>query len=656
MSKLLLIITIFLLPIQLYAQDFPQGNFDNTEMQMTKYDKDTSAHAVVLREFGKTRINDGDDKLPLVHEYHVKIKIFDSKGFDKATVSVGLFNHGENYQSIHDIKGITYYKDDNGLVRKTELDPSKIYTEKVNDHHQRVKFTLPNLTSGCIIEYSYTLELPYPDNFYPWEFQSDIPKIYSEYEAHIPAIYEYNVLLRGPLKLSKNTAELERECFSFYGTKADCSKITYAMSDIPAFVEERYMTAPRNFVSAVYFEMSAYTTQYGVKKSLTQEWKDVDRDLKSYDGFGGQMKRSGVMKDRIPANILAIPDTLARAQGIYTYMQKWFKWNGHFDHIYSEDGIKKALDAHTGNVGDVNLSLIAALNASGINTDAVVLSTRENGTVNRLFPVTSEFDYVVARVNIGNKIYMLDATDPLLSFGMLPLRCINDQGRVMSLTKPSFWVDMAETQKTTRTSALDLTLQSDGKIKGTITNYYVGYAAYEKRRDIKKFNSFDDYAEDLNSKMGKIKLTNPQITNLDSLNLPLSEKYEVNINLNNTASPGNLTFNPAFWAQETENPFKLTERSYPVDMGSTTDERLVLALHYPEDMIISNKPESVAMGLPNKGGKFITAFDTDNNVLNYSQVIQLSKAVYQPAEYPYLKEIYNKMIQNQKATVTFKKK
>lgn len=656
MRKLLLISAIFLFQIPLYAQDFPQGKFDNSEMQMTKYDKDTSAHAVVLREFGKTRISDADDKIPLIHEYHTKIKIFDSKGFNEGTVSIGLFNHGENHQSIHDIKGITYYKDDNGLVRKTELDPSKIYTEKVNDHHQRVKFTLPNLTPGCIIEYSFTLESPYPDNFFPWEFQSDIPKIYSEYEAHIPAIYEYNVLLRGPLKLSKNTAELERECFSFYGTKADCSKITYGMSDIPAFVEERYMTAKRNFISAVYFEMSAYTTQYGSKKSLTQEWKDVDRDLKGYDMFGGQMKRSGVMKDRIPANILTIPDTLARAQAIYSYMQKWFKWNGHFDHIYSEDGIKKALDAHTGNVGDINLSLIAALNASGINTDAVVLSTRENGTVNRLFPVTSEFDYVVARVNIGNKIYMLDATDPLLSFGMLPLRCINDQGRVMSLTKPSFWVDMAETKKNTRTSALDLTLQSDGKIKGTITNYYVGYAAYEKRRAIKKFNSFDDYADDLSSKMGKIKLTNPEMANLDSLNLPLTEKYEVSINLNNTASPGNLTFNPAFWAQETENPFKLNERSYPVDMGSTTDERLVLALHYPEDMIISNQPEPIAMGLPNKGGKFITAFDIGSNVLNYSQVTQLTKSVYQPTEYPYLKEIYNKMIQNQKATITFKKK
>ncbi len=37
----------------------------------------------------------------------------------------------------------------------------------------------------------------------------------------------------------------------------------------------------------------------------------------------------------------------------------------------------------------------------------------------------------------------MDATDPLLSFGMLPMRCLNDQGRVMSLISLSYWIDIA---------------------------------------------------------------------------------------------------------------------------------------------------------------------------------------------------------------------
>lgn len=635
------------------AQNFPDQRFDNDEMEMTKYDKDPDAHAVVLNEFGKTWISTADG-LPLVHEYHVKIKIFDSKGFKQGDVVIPLYNDGDKIESVRDIKGITFYKDDNGLVRKTELDPEKIYKEKVGKHRTLVKFTLPNLRNGCIIEYAYVTESPYRYNFHTWEFQSDIPKVNSEYEAHIPGVFEYNVALRGYLKLTKNTADLERECFSYYGTKADCSKIIYGMKDIPAFVTESNMTAPKNFISAIYFEMSAYTDQNGVKQKLSQDWNSVDHELKGNDYFGSQMKRKDLLKDRLPAAILTMTDTLEKAKAIYTTMQKWFKWNGG-ETIFSDDGIKKALDTHTGTSGDINLSLIAALNAGGINADAVILSTRDNGLVNKLFPVVSEFDYVVARVNIGNKKYMLDATDPLLPFGMLPLRCINDQGRVISLNKPSYWIDMVETSRSSRTSSLDLTIQPDGKIKGTITTFYLGYAAYQKRNAIKKFNTVDEYVENMSENNSHYKIARSEISNLDSLNRPLTEKFEITMN-GYDLNQQNIIFDPAFWDTITENPFKLTERSYPVDMGSTLDHRLVLALHFPDNLVASKLPETVAMGLPNKGGKFVTSIEVQGQVLNYSQVKQLDKSVYGSEEYPYLKEFYNKIIQNQKATVVFTKK
>jgi hypothetical protein len=655
MKKLLLFITTIIIYNTTHAQDFQYDKFDNTQMQMARYDKDTSAHAVVLQEFGKTWISSADE-MPLVHEYHVKIKIFDNKGYEHGDVSVSLY-HGDNnkYETIRDIKGVTYYKDDNGLIQKTELDPKKIYHETIDKHHENVKFALPNLHNGCIIEYSYITESPYHFNFHNWEFQWDIPKMYSEYEAHIPAIYDYNIVMRGFLKLTKNVQELESECFSYYGIKANCTKSTYAIKDVPAFVTESHMTSPANYVSAIYFEMSAMTNGEGVKQKYAKEWKDIDHELKTNEDFGSQLKRKDLLKDRIPASIFAITDTLAKAQAIYTYLQKWFKWDNRYS-LFSDDGIKKALDSHTGNAGDINISLVAALSAAGINTEAVVLSTRENGIVNKIFPVVTEFDYVVARINIGNKYYMLDATDPLLAFGMLPLRCINDQGRVMSLNKPSFWIDMVESQRSSKTSSLELTLQSDGKIKGTITNFYLGYSAYEKRHAIKKFNSVDEYVENLNESRHKLKIITSEITGLDSLNAPLTEKYEVVIDAYNNLNKESIAFDPAFWDQLKENPFKLTERTYPVDLGSTIDERLVLSLHFPPDFVISNQPTPVGIALPNKGGKFVTSFEVNDNVVSYSQVQQLSKAIYSPAEYPYLKELYNKIIQNQKATVVFKKK
>ncbi len=655
MKQLLFIAFVLLSFKQALAQDFDYGKTSPAEMDMKRYDKDTSAHAVVLREFGKAWISSNDD-MPLVFEHHIKIKILDSKGFGNGDVVIELY-HGDNdkYETVRDINGLTFYTDENGNTQRTNLEPNKVYHTTVDKHHETVKFALPNLRPGCVIEYKYVTESPYHFNFHTWVFQSDIPKVYSEYEAHIPAIYEYNAVKRGPLNLSVNKAVLENDCFSYYGTKCDCSKLTYGISDIPGFIEEDHMTAPANFVSAIYFELAQMTNQNGTKIKITKEWADIDHELKSHEAFGDQLKRKDLFKQSILPIVGNLTDSLQKAQAVYRYMQNWFKWNKHYS-AFSDDGVKKAIESHTGNSGDINLSLICALNAAGLNTEAVILSTRDNGFVNKLYPGISNFDYVIAKVNIGNKSYLLDATDPLLTFGMIPTRCINDQGRVMSLNKPSYWIDMVAAQKKAITTTLDLTLQDNGKIKGIITTYSVGYAAYDKRQDIKKFNSVDEYVENLAGKLAKIKILKSEISGLDSLNLPLTEKYEVEIDAYNNLNHESIAFNPAFWYRNTNNPFKLNERSYPVDLGSASDNKMTVNLHYPAGFEITAQPTPVSLALPLKGGRFLTDVSASDGTVTYAQIEQFNKAIYSAEEYPYLKELYNKMIQNQKASIVFKKK
>jgi transglutaminase-like putative cysteine protease len=652
-----LLILILLSPIA-SAQNFPFGSFSQKEMDMKRYDTDTSAHAVVLNEYGTSSIIVmADDDIKIMFEYHVKIKILDAKGFDKGTIQIPFYTAGnDNWEDISDIKGVTTYKDDYGNAQTAGLDPSKIVSVKENKYWSYKKFAMPNLRSGAIIEYTYRLATPFWDKFQPWHFQDDIPKITSMYEVHIPAFWSYNVLLRGALKLTKNTSELERACFTRRGANCDCSHFVYGMDNIPAFVEEDYMTSPKNFLSAIYFNLSEYTNlTTGAKILVTKEWKDIDYNLKRADYFGSQIKRKDLLKQYITPVIAGQPTDLDKAKAIYSYIQKNIKWNG-FNSRGSDDGIRKALDNHTGNVADVNLALVTALNSAGINTEAVLLSTRTNGIINKLYPVENEFNYIIARATVDGTSYLLDATDPLLSFGMLPLKCLNDQGRVMSLDKPSYWIDLVAEHKKNRTSSLDLTLQSDGKLKGTIIINSIGYQGYEQRKAIKKFNTIDEYVENLDEQLGKIKILKSEIHNLDSLDLPLSEKYEVEINAFDNLNHTRLAFNPFILNRLTTNPFKLTERTYPVDWGMPSDNRFVLTMHLPEGYVVENSPQGVAISLPNGGGKFITNFAGEGSTFNFSNVTQFSKSLYFPEEYPYLKELYNKIISAEKAEIVFKKK
>lgn len=640
-----------------HAQDFEFGKLDNAEMEMTSYAKDTSAHAVVLREFGKTWISSGD-RIPLIHEYHVKIKIFNADAFQElGNVKIPLYKIDDNYyEQVRDIQAVTYYRDESGMLRKAELDPKNIFHTTLNKYYDQASFAIPNLTKDCIIEYKYVLESPRRWSFKDWAFQDNIPKIYSEYEAHIPAIYNYNASLKGTQKLTKVNSEIERECFApGGGIKCDCSKINYIMTDIPAFKTEAYMTSPKNFMSAINFELSEYTNmQTGAKTKVTKEWKDVDYDLKHDDQFGSQLKRTELMKDRVKTVVANLTDPLEKAKAIYQFVQKNYKWNKIYS-FGSSDGIKKAFDAHTGTIGDINLSLVAALNSAGVSTEAVLLSTRDNGFINKLYPIVSDFDYVIAKANIGDKSYLLDATDPLLPFGLLPLKCMNDQGRVMSLDKPSYWIDLTA-EKQIKTYAFDLTLNTDGKLKGTMSCYSKGYDAYTKRKAIKKFNSTDEYVEDLDNRLKKIKILKSEILNLDSLDNPLAEKYDIEINAYDEMNANRLSFNPFLYDRITTNPFKLAERTYPVDWGAPSEERFILNVHLPEQYTTEQLPQQVALGLPNQGGRFLVGYTPTPDGFSCSYSIQFSRSLYSSEEYPFLKEMYNKIVQAESAEVVFKKK
>ena len=659
MKRTLLTVTLFfVIAFTARAQDFDYGQISTEELKMTSYAKDTSAHAVVLQEYGKSRINvDNNDDLTLFFEYHVRIKIFDSKGFDEATAEIKLRNSSDKQESdnVYDIAGATYFLDASGEIKHVDFDRSKIYTTRDYKEQSTLKFTMPALTNGCVIEYKYTLTSPIDlclYHFHPWYFQSDIPKLYSEYEALIPGHFTYNAVLHGFLKLTKSDAQIDKGCFSTRGASSDCSDIKYGMSDIPAFTEEDYMTSAKNYISSITFDIVEFTNPYtGVKVKETKEWSDIDNSLKNDEDFGGQLKRTSVFKDRMIPVTAGTANDLDKAKAIYAYIQKNFKLD-----IGADLGVKKAYETHTGSVWDINFSLIDALNSTGINAEAVLLSTRENGFINELYPAINDFNYLVAMVSIGDKSYFLDATDPLLPFGMLPFKCLNGKGRAFTLKAPSYWVDLNVPEKEISTSNLDLTLQDDGKLKGTLIIYSIGYQAFETRAAIKKFNSVDEYVEDVGAKVPKLKILKSEIINSDSLDKPVIEKYEVELKVLDNSGSGKYSFNPFFLSKITTNPLKEAERHYPVDMGMPIDYRTVLTMHLPANYKIDSPPQNVTCILTNNGGKFMTDYQADNNTFTFSHIIQFTKAAYAPEEYTSVKEFFNKIIQSEKAEMIIEKK
>jgi hypothetical protein len=643
------------LPVLGFAQDFEYGKVGMNDVNLQNKTIDSNANAVVIKEFGTAAIAVDDDrgKLYIDFQYHVRIKIFNKNGFNQANIVIPLRTYGDEEDMISGLQASTINYVDGALTR-TELDKKKVFNERKNKYVSLTKFTLGDLKEGSIIEYSYRLRSPSIFNFRTWEFQSDLPKLHSEFIAMIPALYNYNVSLRGGQKLTSQNAELYKECLRIAGRPFDCSKMTYIMDNVPAFVEEDYMTAPSNFKSAINFELSDYIMINGGKRSITKEWKDVDYELVSDKSFGTQMKKKDIFTALLPGIVKNETEALAKAKAIYRYIQGNIKFNGFYG-LYSENGIKKAMEIHSGNIGDINLALIAALSAAGLDAEALILSTRSNGTVNSLFPIISDFNYVVAKLNIDDQVYLLDGSDPLMPFGLLPLHCINGQGRVINIKKPSYWYAIKASQRQSSRYLLTGELGLDGKIKGELTIYSQGYAAYNKRRRIHAATSVADYVEKLDEQMNGTNILKHQINNLDSVDNALGEVYEVEISAFKNMNADPAYFNPFFMDRTVKNPFNLNERTYPVDLGASSENRVTISLKLPDNYTLADQPKDVNLNLPEGGGRYLCNTQLNENNLVFNQLLQFNKAIYGPEEYLYLKEFYSRIIQSQKTDIVLKK-
>lgn len=636
-----------------YNNGFQFGAVTFDELVMKGYPQDTSASAVVINEFGEAYI-DSDGENNLLLEYHVRIKILSKEGLNQANFEILLRKGERGKETIRKVEAATYNLVES-RIKETRMNKDQIFTSSANQYYDTYKFTLPEVVVGSVLEVRYILESPFIFNFWPWKFQSEIPKVKSEFWARIPGNYVYNMSLRGFLKLNKNESSIVKNCFTPGRYNAECALYKFLMNDVPAFKEEDYMTAKSNFISSINYELSEIRFFDGRLVKYTKTWKDVDKELNQDEDFGLQIKKGrNVWAGKVSEVAGSEQDPIKKAILVYNFVKGWFSWNEDYGK-YSRAGLKKAFESRKGNIGDINLSLIAALQEAGLPANPVILSTREAGLPNQLYPIISEFNYVVACIQLGNEKVLLDATEPLLPFGVLPERCLNGKGRLIGKKEEeSGWVDIVPREK--QKQQILLSLKMDGqKFAGEMVVKSYGYEAFDKRREIISAGGTEKYKSELEKKSDEFMILEYAVENLQDLTEPIIEKFQVETTLE-SADPNTLYLNPFFVGRWKKNPFVSNQRLYPVDFGAPLETTFMLSLEYPETYEVDELPESAAMVLPQNGGKYLFNITNPENKISMTSVINLTKVVYSSVEYHSLKEFFNRIIDSHQSQIVFKKR
>lgn len=651
MKKGVFIVVVVLLSNIIFSQKskvYTFGKITTKENNLTVYERDSTANAIFLFENGETVFKDTPKNILINTTYYAKVKIFNKEGFGNATIEIPIYHTKDRAEKVKNIKAITH-----NSYQTTSLKKENIFTEKINENWSVVKFTMPNIKEQSIIEYKYTLESPFKFNFTGWEFQSEIPKFHSRFYALIPGNYIYNRRLVGSQKLVKNESKIKKNCFSISGFSdaADCEELTYTMENIPAFIEEDYMTSKKNYASTIKFELSEFIGFNGAKYKYTKSWKNVDKEFRTEKSIGRQLKKIDYLKKRLPENLFSINDDLTKAKSIYNFIKNHFTWDKKI-RLFKDVNVKGAFDKKIGNSTEINIALINALKAVGLNAKIVLLSTRSNGLPTKLYPVISDFNYAIAKIEIGGKTYLLDATNRLLPFGMIPYKTLNGYGRVMDFNKESYWIDLKPQNNNLTRISMNLEINDEGNFEGLMHNSYNGYKAVEKRDEIRLVTE-EKYLEGIEDADDKLTIGSYKNSNLDNIDKPLTELFDIIIE---SDLDGKIVIlNPFINSKITKNPFQLKERTYPVDFGYPKNFQFTLALTIPEHFKVSSLPEKIAFKLPNGGGNYTFNIEEKNNKISMISRFKINRSYFIPQEYPYLKEFYNQIIKTQNSLITLEK-
>ncbi|MGB4846792.1 MAG: DUF3857 and transglutaminase domain-containing protein [Saprospiraceae bacterium] len=560
MKTLLPLLIIFLSFVNSsFSQDIKIkfGKVSPADLVMKVYPADTQAIAVILSKKGRISYDVKVDKYSLTEDRHVVIKLLTDAGIDEyGDVKISYYAY-KDYSKVANIKAMVHLPDGTDI----KVDNSQIFDEQTNDFWSAKKIAFPGLVKGAIIEYQYTL---YEDGMFQpvdWFFQSHIPIRYAELTTKIPDWYEYVILVQGE-QLDKKERNESIESVNYINSvqtgglvvsnevQRETASIkfninTYINQDVPALKEECCITTMDDYYSRVRYQLQAYHFPMRPREPVLNSWKKLAEELYQDSEWGGQLKNKrpgSLVLEAAGITVDTSINQMETARIIYDYINNNIQWNDMQGYGGMRD-ISTILKTKSGNSGDLNKLMCAALIQSGIDAQPVLLSTRDNGKPLELYPFIDQFNHMVVVANIEGKDMWFDLGDKNLPMGLLRADVLNSRGWLVDEKDP-VWIDIVPGSSNS-TYLITGTLDKEGNLNATVESRYSGYHAVEQRTN----------ADDEKDKFGQdilmigttpMKLADIEMINKKEIAKPFQLKAKVINQSIATVTPDKIYVNPIF--------------------------------------------------------------------------------------------------------------
>lgn len=599
---------------------------------------DSTAGAMVISNYGYVSY---DYNFEIIFTNHIRIKIFNSSEFSRADIKIPY----SNKDRLEKLKAITYNLEEGDIVQ-SPLDKNDIYEEKVNDYINQKRFSLPNVKEGSIIEYTYRVNYGEWHSLAPWYFQKDIPVLRSEYVVALPDYLNYKRITKGYINIQQQRFNKNG---NHQGKLLNLNVHQLIAENIPSFVEEPYLDCADDYIANTRFILNSSFIPGQFKKTyMAPSHKALSKAWAKNAYFLDGVQKNRQLNQLLDSLTASSSSDEIKIRGLYEYVRENFS----VDYSISRDNLKKVLNLRRGNPEQINMILIAMLRSAGYEANIVKLSTREHGKINRFYAISTDFNKTVCVVDANGTDYLLDASDKNLPFNKLADNCINGQGLVVS--KDNFhWIDLAQGVSSKKIISSKLAMNNGGEVRGKIQIARSGYEAIDFRESYK--HDVEIYKKLFSIQKNSWNIKSHNLKNIKDVNTPIEEEIDIHIEEFGETAGDIIYLTPIVFGRIYENPFKAPTRIYPVNFGVPINETVNYQISIPSNFKLEEKPESIAITLPDKSGIFVYDVQEVAGIISVTSKFKISKPDFEPREYAQLKEFYAQVISKQSEQIVLKR-
>lgn len=640
------------------------GKPSKEELSLTSYAPDTTATAIYLFHQGQSDFvyHDG---FQLTTEHWVRIKILKPQGVSYADVSVPYYSptdRDEGQERASDIEGCSYNME-NGKCIKTSMKRESISFERINNLYKMLKFSLPAVKEGTVIEYHYKLYSDYFSHIDNWMMQEELPMLYNQYKITIPHVFIYNIELRGKdyIQVKQRDSSIhatEREGGSVGGVSKDftvsAQETTFTSRNLPAIrQDEPYCWCPEDYKVQVSFDLQGTQFTPNEYKPYSQKWEDVDNQLLKPENtqFGKYLSFTNPFR---PETKQAYNSEMSFEEKIicaFQILKKKMAWNGRYQ-LYSKE-LEKVIPKGNGSNADLNFILISILKDFGLEAYPVVLSRRSSGMLPYNFPSLQKLNtFIVAVYDINKQKYVfLDGSMDVPALNILPLELSVNKARILSpkVKEEKKWVNVMALADNKSFMKIEARMEGN-QVKGHRSTILYGQEAVEYQANEKHKQ---DTPESNASQKNKLTVTNLKVKKQENDWALIEEEFDFVLQTDQTDS--HLYINPMLFPQLKSNPFIQTERVLPIEFPYPYKFTMLTTLTLPEGYEVEETPQPQVIRTQGDGLQCKYMIQRQGNTISLNYIFHLKEPIFLTEQYKQLQELWTKAIEKNNALIVLKK-